>query len=72
MPPAKPTNNTTTPKTTLSKFVFVIKGWKNPASNAKNTTRYMYLNPLIILCVVSLNVRHEFDCEINFKEITCF
>ena len=38
-PPARPTNNTKTPTTTLSKLVLVISGWKNPANNAKNATK---------------------------------
>ncbi len=39
IPPARPTNNTTTPEITLSKELPVIRGWKNPESNAKNITK---------------------------------
>lgn len=37
--PARPMNKTITPIITNSKPVFVIIGWKNPASKAKNATR---------------------------------
>ena len=38
-PPASPKNNIKTPPITPSKLVYVISGWKNPASNAKKTTK---------------------------------
>jgi hypothetical protein len=64
--PSRPTNNTTTPEITLSNEFPVISGWKNPASNAKNITKYTYLKPIIIFDEVSLNVFFEFDYKINF------
>ena len=42
-PPARPRNNIKTPSITPTKLVSVINGWKKPASNAKKTTRYVYL-----------------------------
>jgi hypothetical protein len=38
-PPTRPKNNIKTPPITPSKLVYVISGWKNPASNAKKITK---------------------------------
>ena len=38
-PPARPKNNIKIPPITPSKLVYVISGWKNPASNAKKITK---------------------------------
>ena len=66
IPPTRPTNNTTTPEITLSNGLPVISGWKNPASNAKNITKYTYLKPVLIFDEVSLNELFEIDYKINF------
>jgi len=43
IPPTRPRNKTIIPKMTGKKEFPVIRGEKNPASNAKNITKYTYL-----------------------------
>ena len=50
----------------LSKPVSVINGWKNPASNAKNATKYTYLKPASAFDEVLFNVVRKVGYQINF------
>lgn len=66
IPPTSPTNKTTTPEMTGKNEVSVIIGEKNPASNAKNISKYAYLKPDSSLDRALFNIIFKLFCKINF------
>ena len=66
IPPIRPTNKTIIPEITGAKEFPVIKGEKNPASNAKNIIKYTYLKPDSRFDRFLLNEFFKLNCKINF------